>query len=98
MIEETFTITNDQYKVGCVLEEYQGSFNVCAAQQGKDEKIYLRWCYNQTSERKPSEKTTPVKVGLGTKQQAIEILESFLSVLKEGQPIMPEVPEGDIPF
>lgn len=100
MIENTFTITNDQYKVGCVLEEYNDSYNICAAQQGQDGKIYLRWCYNQTRDRKPSEKITPVKVGLGTRSQAITILESFLAELKGGSVNKTEAPndDSDIPF
>ena len=99
MLENTFTITNEQYKVGCVLEEYQGSYNICAAQQGQDGKIYLRWCYNQTKERKPSEKTVPVKIGLGSKDQAIEMLETFVSILKgEGEPAGSNTEDMDIPF
>jgi len=100
MIENTFTITNAQYKVGCVLEEYQGSYNICAAQQGQDGKIYLRWCYNQTKDRKPSEKTVPVKIGLGSKSQAIEMLETFVSILKgvETQTGGSGIDDGTIPF
>lgn len=101
MLERTFTETNEQFHSGCALDEYNGTISVCSAQKGKDGICYLRWCFPQTKNRKPSEKPIPVRITLGDKEQAIMILKSFLKELApNAETIEPGAPleDDDIPF
>ena len=82
MKKETFIETDMQYHSGHCLDQYNDEISICAAQQGKDGKVYLKWIYPQTKDKKPSEKTLPWKVNFGSVSQAIEALESYLNVLK----------------
>ena len=99
MIDDTFIQTNDQYKTGVVLDEYNGDFSLVSATKGND-KIFARWAFPQNKEREAGEKALPVKVTLGTsKESALQTLEHFAACLREetGMP----APAGDkeeIPF
>ena len=82
MIEETFCETDQQYHNGVCLDEYNGEIEICRANRGKDGKVYVKYGFPQVKDRKPAEKAMPWKVVLGTKSQAIEMLETFVSILK----------------
>ena len=105
MIEETYIETDEQYHSGVCLNEYNTRISLCQANIGQeDKKIYLKWCFPQIKDRKPSEKSLPWKVDLGNLEQAIEILESYLAILKNtGTGTEQTEPENnpstdDIPF
>lgn len=74
---------------------------ICSARGGKDGKIYMRWCFPQNKDRKPSEKGLPWKVDLGSRERAIKILEAFVKVLKgeaKSERQQPQISETDYPF
>ena len=101
LLEQTFLETNEKYHEGCGLDDYNGQISICADKGGKDGKIYLRWCFPQNKDRKPSEKGLPWKVDLGSRERAIKILEAFVRVLKgEAKPErqQPQISETDYPF
>lgn len=100
MKEETFCETDMQYHNGVCLEEYNGEIGICRANRGKDGKVYVKWGFPQARDRKPSEKSLPWKVILGSKSQAIEMLETFINILKGEAPETKEsdVGESEIPF
>ena len=82
MIEKTFIETDMQYHNGVCMEEYREEIGICRANRGKDEKVYTKWGFPQGLERQPTDKAIPWKVTLGSRSQAIQILESFLEELK----------------
>ena len=100
MKDSTFCETDMQYHNGVCLEEYNGEIGICRANRGKDGKIYVKWGHPQVKDKKPSEKPIPWKVTLGTKEQAIEMLETFVSILKgaETQTGGSGIDNGEIPF
>ena len=99
MIEETFCETDQQYHNGVCLDEYNGEIEICRANRGKDGKVYVKWGYPQ-KDKKPIEKSIPWKVVLGSKSQAIEMLETFVSILKgeETQTGGSGIDSSEIPF
>lgn len=82
MLEGTYIQTDDQYSQGIVLDEYNGKLSLCSANEGKDGKIYLQWCYPQR-DKKPLPKSLPWKITLGDISQAVGILETYLAVLNK---------------
>ena len=97
MKDKTFIEQDMQYHSGICMDNYNGEISICVSQTGKDGKVYLKWCYPQNKERKPSEKPLPWKVSLGSKSQAIEILEAFLQELKGMQGIAQQPAEAEQP-
>jgi len=100
MKDSTFCETDMQYHNGVCLELYNDEIGICRANRGKDGKVYVKYGFPQVKDRKPAEKAMPWKVVLGSKSQAIEMLETFVSMLKgdtageqSGQ-----IPDDDIPF
>ena len=102
MIEETFVETDMQYHNGVCMEEYREEIGICRANRGNDGKVYTKWGFpQQGKDRKPAEKAIPWKIILGSRSQAIQILESFLEELKnESNSEQPEKDpiDNDIPF
>ena len=90
-------IVNEQYNSGVKLEEYKGTFSLASIWVTKDGETKLRWCYPE-KDRKPVEKPMPVKLTLGDKAKACEIL---IGLLNEIDPAfaMPPVAQsqGDFP-
>jgi len=87
MIEGTFIETNEQYHRGFALDDYQGTVSLVGTEQGKDGKFYMQWVYPQKSKdgaRGPSEKSIPLKIELGNREQAVTRLEKILSELRGG--------------
>ena len=78
MLEETYIQTDDRYSQGIVLDEYNGKLSLCNANEGKDGKIYLQWCFPQDKDKKPRPKPLPWKITLGDLSQAAHILETYL--------------------
>lgn len=75
-------IDSSQYGEGVKLQDYKGTFSVIATNYNAEGEAYMKWAFPQIN-RKPTEKAIPFKVSLGTKEEAIEILESFVSNLKQ---------------
>ncbi len=73
---------SSRYGEGIVLDEYNSKFSLVLANK-KDEKVFLQWCYPQAKDgsRKPIEKSLPWKIELGTREQAMDILQYFLKEL-----------------
>lgn len=80
-----FIMTNQQYDSGILLEEYKDKYSLTSAYIGKDGQAQMKWCYRQekdkdSHENKPG-KSIPIKLELGTKDEAIEHLKSLLVML-----------------
>jgi hypothetical protein len=83
---------DSEYHEGVLLDQYNGTYSLIAAQKGKTGEIYLRWCFPQDKDRKPREKSVPWQVRLGNQEQALKTLRYFVALLG-GEP------DGDtIPF
>ena len=100
MKDSTFCETDQQYHNGVCLELYNDEIGICRANRGKDGKVYVKYGFPQVKDRKPAEKAMPWKVVLGSKSQAIEMLETFVSILKgaETQTGGTGIDNGEIPF
>ncbi len=97
-------IDSSQYGDGVKLQDYKGVFSVIATNYNSEGEIFMKWTFPQIN-RKPTEKAIPFKVSLGTKKEAIEILESFVVGLKrlgtEKEQNIEDTPDGcggDVPF
>lgn len=103
--EISFPIANSQYNEVIILDKYGDNYSLIAGQKGKtDGKLYKRWCFPQAKDKKPSEKSIPLKITLGNRKEAIEMLMKLLDALDGQRPAKPagvgiNVPsEQDIPF
>jgi len=95
-MEKFIALKDSKYNEGVQLEEYNGSFSMVTAQEGKDGTVYLKWGFPQSKDRKPIEKSIPWKVTIGgSKEEAIEMLKTFMLTLA-GQEYPPD--ESEIPF
>ena len=84
---------NSKYGDGILLEEYNESFSLYAAQKSNDGPIYKRWCKMKTGKDSYMDKDIPVQLRLGNQNEAIEKLKFFLEQLNA-----PADDEGDNPF
>jgi len=81
---------------GVTLEEYQGKYYLVSYYL-KNGTFYMRWAKYQVGKDMFSEKPIPVKVMLGDKKTALEVLKYFIDQLDPQQPVAPVV-EDDVPF
>ena len=86
-----FIETDDQYHNGIALEEYEGKYSIVRANKGKDGGTYIKWGYPQYK-KAPIDSAIPWKVELGSKEEAIIVLQTLLSELgwridNSGKPI-----------
>jgi len=80
-MEKFIALKDSKYNEGVQLEEYNGSFSLVTAREAEG-KVYLKWGFPQTKDRKPLEKSIPWKVTIGgSKAEAIETLKGFLFFL-----------------
>lgn len=106
--QDNFIITDPKWKSGIQLDEYNDQYSLVAAYETKEGKIMQKWCFASTKDKKPSEKSMPWKLILGTREEAIKVLTGFIEMLGgalpgpevlNGQNIQGGNPEfGDIPF
>ncbi|MBE9509345.1 MAG: hypothetical protein IMY71_00580 [Bacteroidetes bacterium] len=93
----------DQYNA-FKLNEYQGSFEVVGGNEGKDGKFYTTWVivseYDSiagggvpATKKDGSYRNIPIKIVLGSREEAIANLKWLLGQLEEH-----EVTPSDIPF
>jgi len=78
-----FVITDEKWSRGAMIEEYGGKISIVRGSLGKDGNQYVDWGYPQKN-KEPIEKAIPWKVELGSREEAIEMLNRFLSVLLDG--------------
>ena len=82
-----FVMTSDKYKSGIQLDEYNDRFSLVQAYKSKEDgKIIQKWCFPQVKDKKPSDKSLPWKIDLGTRDEAIEILKEMLGFLGAALP------------
>lgn len=101
-----FIQTNDEYKSGFMIDEYNGVYSLVEAKVGSDgAKVFKKWGYVDKSVKgddgkyhsEPGKKR-PWGVELGMKEEAIERLETVLAMLR-GEPAGPEMMDDNmVPF
>ena len=78
-------ITNEKYRRGFKLDAYGDIYSLVAAREYTDKsgetKEAMEWAFPQDKDRNPREKAIPVKIELGTKDQAIKHLRDVLEQL-----------------
>ena len=94
-IDDTYVETNSDYNRGCALSDYNGVISIAGANEGKEGKKYLEWCYPKTKDG-AGEKMIPNQVRLGDLNQAKEILRQYLSLLNGDT--AGEKKDDDVPF
>ncbi len=100
---------SSQYGDGVLLNEYKQEFSLVAAKR-KDGKVFMEWVFPQKRDgsKEPIDKSLPWKIKLGSKAEAIKVLNFFLEKLEGGLSTSDNIPnhgEGkndsfgdDIPF
>ena len=86
MSDNFIPFKDSKYGEGIVVDVYNGTISIVAAQTGKDDNAYMKWCYPQTGtfeERKPLDRAVPWKITLGeSMQDAIDMLGELASIIK----------------
>jgi hypothetical protein len=83
--EDKFIEVNSTYGSGVAVSIYKNEYSLVSATKNKEGDIWADWCFLQNfvdGKRIPSEKTIPVKITLGLKEQAIQRLEQLLSIIE----------------
>lgn len=83
----SFIKTNEKYGSGVAIDEYKGEFSLCAAFEGENGQVYIRWSYPQKGkgdDRGPNDKAVPHKISLGNKQQFIQRMEQLIHQAQRG--------------
>ena len=92
--EKNFIMTNEQYQSGIKVEEYNGTYSLVSAWINQEEEVRLKWGYIE-KDKKPGKKL-PIKVELGSREEAIRVLQSALRLLNaepDGPMELPEHPQ-----
>lgn len=101
-----FIMTAPKYNQGILLDEYQNVYSLVSATQNKAGKVYSQWCKPKQGKDSYAKTDLPLGVRLGSKVQAVKILENFLEALKRGNMAQTEADreeeylgnESDVPF
>lgn len=89
-------VPGDEYGGTVVLEEYKGEYILVAANEGKDGKVWKKWAFPQTKDKKPRETALPVRVVLGKDvKTAVGVLKALLAALEGGSG---PADDSDLPF
>ena len=96
---DNFILTNPEYDQGFAVEEYQGKYSLTSAYLGSDGQVRAKWCFRQEKDKESGKnvagKSIPIKVELGSKEEAVERLLEALALLDWHPPVAnPE----DVPF
>ena len=94
-------VPGDEYGGTVVLDEYNGEYSLVAANEGKDGKVWKRWAFPQTKDKKPRDKALPVKVSLGRDQRrAVGVLKAIIAAIEGRAQGTPDTGSDDssIPF
>ena len=92
-----FKYEESEYGEGIELEEYNGVYSLVSAREN-DGKVYKQWGYPQGRGKGagPIEKCLPWKVKLGSREEAVKVLNQLVFELggsRDGQP-----DDTDVPF
>lgn len=102
MPKETFIMTNSQYKQGFEVSEYNGKFSLCSSNEGKDGKIWFKWVFPQNKDKEPIDKAIPMKVELGSRENAIARLKKAIEFVETYEDLVggdgDDGHDDDIPF
>ena len=86
MSDNFIPLKDSSYGDGIVVDVYNGTISIVAAQTGKDDNAYMKWCHPQVGtfeERRPHDKAVPWKITLGENMQdAIDMLGALAGIIK----------------
>jgi len=95
-----FIKTNEKYGTGFEVNEHNGKISLIAAREADNGKVYQKWGDIDTGKDKKTR--LPVAVELGEPEEAIQVLQEAIDLIREtyiGAPSsQPSDDEGDIPF
>ena len=77
-----FIETNTKYHSGFEIQEYEGKFSLVSARK-PDNKVYIVW--GEIEIGKDKTKKMPVRVDLGSKEQAISALKQAIAFLSSDE-------------
>jgi hypothetical protein len=80
-------VEGSKYGDAVVLDEYNGSYRLVAAQKSKKNgTVYQKWCFRQdyVDGKNVPGKAIPVQISLGDEQSAIKVLREVLRELSGG--------------
>ena len=92
IIAESYIETNEQYKTGIAIDEYEGVYSIASVRMGNDDKLYHRWGHPSNKDKKPSEKAIPWKMTLGDAEAALKIIMGLRNFLLGGKVDGEEIP------
>ena len=81
-----FARKDSKYGEGVLLDEYNGSWSIVSAREGKDGKVYMEWMYPQKrgeGAKGPMEKSLPWKISFGSKEEMVATLRNILNKLSD---------------
>ena len=74
---------DSEYGEVIVLDEYNGTYKIVSARKARDgDQIYKDWVFPSDRDRQPKEKSIPMGVRLGSRDEAISCLKQMLSALE----------------
>ena len=98
MSNKGFILTDSRYASGIQLDEYNGKYSLVDAYMGQDkagdEKVWQKWGFRQTKEKKAADKSMPWRIDLGTREEAIDILRQLLVMLGDELPGPERLPDS----
>ena len=72
--EITIELPGSQYGEVIIIEDYNGNYGLCLAKKGdKGGTLWKKWCYPQVKDKKPAEKAIPLKIPLGSRDDARQV-------------------------
>ena len=100
-----FYLTNEEFKSGFILEEYNGVYSLVNAYKPVDGDPKMKWGYIEKREKGPDDKwegkpgkKLPWKIELGMREEAIERLTSVLKELEAEYEGPQPMDDGSVPF
>ena len=81
---------------GIAISIYKNEYGIVSASKTKSGEIWMDWCY-PASKNGPSDKRFPLKITLGLKEQAVQLLEKLIYMI-EGRTTKQPENKDDIPF
>ena len=85
MYEVFYDIESSPFGDSVALQMYKDNFYLVAGGKSKTGIHYKKWAYPQRGDQSISEKAVPVAVKLGSRREAIEILNQMINGLKGEQ-------------
>lgn len=105
MSDKVIVIPHSEYNEVIIINKYNEEYSLAAGRKGKDGKNYMEWVFAQDKDRKPREKSMPLKIKLGDRNAAVfvigELAKAFGMVIEqdEQEPEPDNTPDEDqMPF